>query len=124
MLSSSKTVMKRNLLRRIRMNNDKNRAKNSLTKTITKMVPAVFTALVATGLGFFALYTSPVPMIQEFGKMLTIGLVISFILGIFLLIPIFFVRDHFFNNVKRKKPEQEKEIKSSKMDNVLDWITK
>ncbi|MTW88248.1 MMPL family transporter [Virgibacillus dakarensis] len=106
------------------MNNDKNRAKNSLTKTITRMVPAIFTALVATGLGFVALYTSPVPMIQDFGKMLTIGLVISFILGVFLLIPIFFVRDHLFSNVKRKKPKQEKEIKSSKVDNVLDWITK
>lgn len=106
------------------MNNDKNRAKNSLTKTITKMVPAVFTALVATALGFVALYTSPVPMIQDFGKMLTIGLIISFILGIFFLIPILFVRDHFFSNARKKKPKQEKEEKASKMDKILDWITK
>ncbi|WP_062351136.1 efflux RND transporter permease subunit [Bacillus kwashiorkori] len=106
------------------MNNNKNRAKNSLTKTITKMVPAVFTALVATALGFVALYTSPVPMIQDFGKMLTIGLIISFILGIFLLIPILFVRDHFFSNMKKKKQKQEKVEKASKMDKVLDWITK
>lgn len=88
------------------------------------MVPAVFTALVATALGFVALYTSPVPMIQDFGKMLTIGLIISFILGIFLLIPILFVRDHFFSNMKKKKQKQEKVEKASKMDKVLDWITK
>jgi hydrophobe/amphiphile efflux-3 (HAE3) family protein len=106
------------------MNHDKNRAKVSLTKTLTKMVPAVFTALVATGLGFVALYTSPVPMIQDFGKMLTIGLVVSFILGIFLLIPILFTRDYFFSNVKKKQPEKEKRKETEKTDKAIAWITK
>lgn len=86
------------------------------------MVPAVFTALVATGIGFIALYTSPVPMIQDFGKMLTIGLVISFILGIFLLIPILFIRDHFFSNGKEIKSTTQKE-KVTKIDRALDWMT-
>src|SRR5690625_2172757 len=104
------------------MNN--NKVWKSLKNTITKMIPAVFTAMIATALGFIALYTSPVPMIQDFGKMLTIGLIISFILGIFLLIPILFVRDHFFSNMKKKKQKQEKVEKASKMDKVLDWITK
>src|SRR5690625_6673415 len=94
MRSSSKTVMLRKVLRRIQMNQNKNKAKDSLKATIKKMVPAVFTAFIATGIGFVALYTSPVPMIQDFGKMLTIGLIISFILGIFLLIPTLFVRDY------------------------------
>ena len=108
------------------MNNQKNKAKKSLYKTVTKMVPAVFTALVATGLGFIALYTSPVPMIQDFGKMLTIGLVVSFFLGVFLLIPILFTRDYFFSHTKEKQQEQqvEKEVKSSKIDVLLDWFTK
>lgn len=104
------------------MNNNKNHTKESLKKTITKMVPAVFTALVATGVGFIALYTSPVPMIQDFGKMLTIGLVISFFLGIFLLIPILFIRDHYFSNGKKKKVKQQDE-KSTKIDRALDWLT-
>lgn len=68
----------------------------SLKNTIRHMVPAVFTAIIATGLGFIALFTSPVPMIKDFGKMLTIGIVISFIVGLFILIPILFTRDHFF----------------------------
>ena len=106
------------------MNNDKSKATKSLILTIKKMVPAVFTAMIATALGFVALYTSPVPMIQDFGKMLTIGLVISFILGVFLLIPILFTRDHFFS--KMKKNEVKKQIKNetpSNIDKVLDWLT-
>src|SRR5690625_1119512 len=103
------------------MNN--NKVWKSLKNTITKMIPAVFTAMIATALGFIALYTSPVPMIQDFGKMLTIGLIISFILGIFLLIPTLFVRDYFFQNVKKKQPKQQRKKRTTKVDKVLDWIT-
>lgn len=109
------------------MNQNKHNAKQSLSNTIKKMVPAVFTALVATGIGFVALYTSPVPMIQDFGKMLTIGLVISFILGIFLLIPALFIRDYFFQHEKKKQPKQPKQPKNEKtikIDKALDWLTK
>src|SRR5699024_5425134 len=106
---SSKIVIQKRWQRRILMNRNKMKAKKSLYQTITKMVPAVFTALVATGLGFVALYTSPVPMIQDFGKMLTIGLVISFFLGIFLLIPIVFTRDFFFSETtEEKQPKKQK----------------
>ncbi|ASS91881.1 efflux RND transporter permease subunit [Aeribacillus pallidus] len=106
------------------MNNSKNKARKSLHKTITKMLPAVFTALVATGIGFVALYASPVPMIQDFGKMLTIGLIVSFILGIFLLIPVLFIRDYFFENAKKmKQPKHNEKETVSRMDRVLDWMT-
>lgn len=86
------------------------------------MVPAVFTALVATGIGFVALYTSPVPMIQDFGKMLTIGLIVSFILGVFILIPILFIRDYFFDNVQKKKSKHTKQG-TGKTDKMLNWLT-
>src|SRR5699024_4785968 len=119
---SSKTVMTRRGMRRIQMNNNKNRSKHSLNKTIKKMVPAVFTALVATGIGFVALYTSPVPMIQDFGKMLTIGLIVSFILGVFILIPILFIRDYFFDNVQKKKSKHTKQG-TGKTDKMLNWLT-
>ncbi|MFT8320807.1 MAG: MMPL family transporter [Bacillus sp. (in: firmicutes)] len=106
------------------MNSSKNKAKKSLHKTITKMLPAVFTALVATGIGFVALYTSPVPMIQDFGKMLTIGLIVSFILGIFLLIPVLFIRDYFFENTKKmKQPKHNEKVTDSRMNRALDWMT-
>jgi hypothetical protein len=107
------------------MNNHKNKVKKSLSKTITKMGPAVFTAMIATALGFVALYTSPVPMIQDFGKMLTIGIVVSFILAMFLLIPLLFIRDYFFSEEEKKQEQKQKEKRSDiRMNKVLDWITK
>ncbi len=107
------------------MNNNKNKAKQSLKETIKKMAPAVFTAMIATSLGFVALFTSPVPMIQDFGKMLTIGLVISFFLGIFILIPILFTRDYFFTTSDKKQVKKQKFSETpSKVDKILDWVTK
>ena len=49
-------------------------------------------AVFATVLGFISLYASPVPMIQDFGKMLTIGVIISFIGIVLLLMPILHLR--------------------------------
>ena len=39
------------------------------------------------------MFASPVPMIQDFGKMLTIGVIVSFVGSIFLLFPILGARD-------------------------------
>ncbi|MFT9598238.1 efflux RND transporter permease subunit [Mesobacillus sp.] len=100
------------------MNNKPNKA---LNQTLTKMVPAVLTALIATGLGFIALYTSPVPMIQDFGKMLTVGMIISFIVGVFILIPILFTRDHFFKRERIKKKQLK--FKNKKGDRLFNWFT-
>lgn len=98
-------------------------AHKSLYRTVTKMVPAVLTALIATSLGFISLYTSPVPMIQDFGKMLTIGMIISFIVGVFILIPLLFTRDYFFSN-KDFISHSKKTGKSSRFEIFLDGLTK
>lgn len=105
------------------MKNNRTKAKISLKKTITKMTPAVLTAMIATALGFVSLYASPVPMIQDFGKMLTIGLIVSFILGVFLLIPILFTRDYFFGENRVVQPKQLEKKPSSRSDRMLEWIT-
>lgn len=105
------------------MNNHKNNSKNSLRITVTKMIPAVLTALVATALGFIALYTSPVPMIQDFGKMLTVGMGVSFLVGVLLLIPILFARDYFFKTESTIK-KTKKNGKTSKVERFLDAFTK
>lgn len=60
----------------------------SVKETTEKIGKAVAIAVFATILGFISLYASPVPMIQDFGKMLTIGVIISFLGSIFLLFPI------------------------------------
>lgn len=56
--------------------------------TMKQIGKSVAIAVFATVLGFISLYISPVPMIQDFGKMLTIGVIISFLGSIFLLMPI------------------------------------
>ncbi|GAE47879.1 hypothetical protein [Mesobacillus boroniphilus] len=99
-----------------------NKPKKALRRTLTKMVPAVLTALVSTGLGFIALYTSPVPMIQDFGKMLTVGMIISFIVGVFILIPILFTKDHFFKGDGKEKNQII--LKNKKEDRFFYWFTK
>ncbi len=99
----------------------KNRSMNSAKKTVTRMAPAVLTALLATAVGFLSLYTSPVPMIQDFGKMLTIGMAVSFIVGLFILIPILFTRDHFFTKAVEEK--EERTPQRSKMEKVLGALT-
>ncbi|KXH87519.1 RND family transporter [Sporosarcina sp. HYO08] len=105
-------------------NNARDRAKKSLAVTIQKMVPAIFTAMVATVLGFIALSTSPVPMIQDFGKMLTVGMVISFLFALFLLLPILFVRDHFFSTKKKGQAKRKKAKRVIAIDRFLEWFTK
>lgn len=93
------------------MNNKKN-VQNALTKTIRKLAPLIVTALIATTLGLLSLYTSPVPMIQDFGKMLTIGLVISFLVAMFVLLPILILRD---KSLRKKKNQKKKIVKESRL---------
>ncbi|WP_245680571.1 efflux RND transporter permease subunit [Bacillus marinisedimentorum] len=99
----------------------KNKSADSAKKTVIKMAPAVLTALLATAVGFLSLYTSPVPMIQDFGKMLTIGMAVSFVVGLFILIPILFTRDHFFTKPAKEKEKRKPE--HSKMENVFGVLT-
>jgi hydrophobe/amphiphile efflux-3 (HAE3) family protein len=72
----------------------------SVKVTTEKIGKAIAIAVFATILGFISLYASPVPMIQDFGKMLTIGVIISFLGSIFLLFPILHIGSQ---NEKTKK---------------------
>jgi uncharacterized protein len=51
----------------------------AIKTTITKTGPAVMYAMLATSMGFVAMYVSPVPMIQSFGMVSIIGVVICYI---------------------------------------------
>uniref|UniRef100_UPI004046A632 hydrophobe/amphiphile efflux-3 (HAE3) family transporter n=1 Tax=Methanolobus sp. WCC4 TaxID=3125784 RepID=UPI004046A632 len=51
--------------------------------TIKHTGPAVLIALIITALGFISLLTSTVPMIQDFGKLLMIGIVMCFLSSLF-----------------------------------------
>lgn len=80
----------------------------ALKTTIYKLVPAVLISLIATSLGLLSLLQSKVPMIEDFGIMLTIGIVIAFILAILVLLPILTIRTKMVkpknNELKKRKP--------------------
>jgi len=80
----------------------------ALYKTVKKMVPAVLIAMISTALGLLSLYRSKVPMINDFGAMLTIGIVIAFMIAIFIFIPFLYIRDKHFPTVEHKKVKQIK----------------
>lgn len=94
----------------------------STKTTLGQIGKAVGIAVLATMLGFVSLFASPVPMIQDFGKMLTIGVVISFIASIFLLMPILRSRDLL--EEKQWKKFKEVEDTPTIIDRFLQRSTK
>ena len=101
----------------------KNEQKNNqaLTVTIKKMVPAVLIAMISTGLGLLSLYRSKVPMINDFGAMLTIGIVIAFMIAIFVFIPFLYIRDKHFpkETVKKTKALNQIQVVASMVTFIL-----
>lgn len=55
----------------------------ALIYTIKHTAPAVLIALTMTALGFVSLFTSTVPMIQDFGKLLLIGIIMCYFSSLF-----------------------------------------
>ncbi len=82
----------------------------ALKTTIFKLAPAVLISLIATSLGLLSLLQSKVPMIEDFGVMLTIGIIIAFILAMLVLLPILTIRAKLTKKedlvVKEKKPSK------------------
>ena len=71
---------------------DRNRtAKEALIATLSHMAPAVGVALIATIIGFLTLYISDIPMIRDFGIILAMGIVLCFLIALFLLSSILYL---------------------------------
>lgn len=93
----------------------------SVQTTLSQIGKAVGIAVFATVLGFISLYASPVPMIQDFGKMLTIGVIVSFLGSIFLLLPIIQIgklNDHPVKLITKNDKQ------NSKLDHFFGGLTK
>jgi hydrophobe/amphiphile efflux-3 (HAE3) family protein len=88
----------------------------SVEITLTQIGKAVGLAVLTTVMGFVSLFASPVPMIQDFGKMLTIGVGVSFVGSIFLLMPILGARDTVASKARDSR------IKDYDKPTVLDKI--
>lgn len=98
----------------------------SVKRTMSQIGKAVAIAVFATVLGFISLYASPVPMIQDFGKMLTIGVIISFIGSIFLLMPVLHLREKSNKQDELNTESDKKKIleKETILDKILKVTTK
>ncbi len=76
----------------------------AVINAVTYIGPAVAIALIAACLGFVALFFSPVPMIQDFGLMLIIGVLASYFVAAFPLTSILYWRD------RRKRGQPAKPV--------------
>ncbi len=80
--------------------------KQAIIDAVTHIGPAIGVAIITACLGFAALYFSPVPMIRDFGSMLILGVVASYILAIFFLLAVLYSHDH--RRVHSKKSNKKK----------------
>ncbi|MGA4722122.1 efflux RND transporter permease subunit [Fictibacillus nanhaiensis] len=67
--------------------------KEATMQSIKKMGPAVGIAVFAMTLGFVTLLISKVPMIQHFGIMLSVGVIVSYTVSLLLMYTVFMLRD-------------------------------
>jgi hydrophobe/amphiphile efflux-3 (HAE3) family protein len=88
----------------------------AIIKSITQMFPVVGIALLATIIGFITLYISEVPMIRDFGMMLAVGIVISYIMGLFLLHSVIYLAD---KKAKIKRLQKEAKEASGRIERIL-----
>ncbi|WP_321430277.1 RND family transporter [uncultured Methanolobus sp.] len=86
--------------------------------TIKHTGPAVGTAVVATSLGFVALFISSVPMIQDFGKISLIGVILCYIASMFVLVSILYLLDRRYE--KKACNPSGKNIPAKKQVNTND----
>ena len=68
-------------------------AGRALVRSMTQIGHAIAIAIIAACLGFSALFFSPVPMIRDFGYTLIFGIVMCYIVAVFLLMPILYWYD-------------------------------
>jgi hydrophobe/amphiphile efflux-3 (HAE3) family protein len=70
----------------------------AVIETIKHTGPAVLIALIITSLGFFSLFTSTVPMVQDFGKLLLIGIIMCFLSALFVGVTVIYGLDRLRKN--------------------------
>ncbi len=77
----------------------------AVIETIKHTGPAVLIAVTITGLGFFSLFTSSVPMIQDFGKLLLTGIIMCFLSSLFVGVTVIYGLDIL---IKKKNNKNNK----------------
>ena len=109
----------------------------AVVETIKNTGPAVLIALGMTALGFVSLFTSSVPMIQDFGKLLLIGIIMCYLSSIFVGIVTVSLFDKYSDKnplkkvakklkpagIRRKKNSENKGTGSHKTEILLQKTT-
>jgi len=93
----------------------------AITASLSRIFPVVAIALLSTIIGFITLYISGVPMIRDFGMMLTVGIVLSYIIGLFLLHSVLYVGDRKVPVSRLKRAASQA---SGRIERVLSRIGK
>jgi len=79
----------------------------AIVTSLSRMFPSVGIALLATIIGFITLYISEVPMIRDFGVVLAVGIVFSYLVALFLLHSIIYQSDKRTPIAKLRKESTE-----------------
>jgi hydrophobe/amphiphile efflux-3 (HAE3) family protein len=107
---------------------DKGNKTRAIVETVKHTGPAVLIALVMTALGFFSLFTSSVPMIQDFGKLLLIGIVMCYLASIFVGVVTLSIFDSYSGRnplkkiAKKMKPSDPEKKKKSEGESDSDRL--
>ena len=80
--------------------------------TVAHTAPAVLIALIITGAGFFSLFSSTVPMIQDFGLLCLIGIIMCYIASLFVGVTVIYQMEKGRTNRKSQNGGGRKERKS------------
>jgi len=91
----------------------------AILTSLPRMLPVVGIALVATVISFVTLYLSEVPMVRDFGMMLAVGVVLSFLTGVFLLHAILYRGDR---RADVSQLSRAAERASGRRERVLAWV--
>ncbi len=94
-------------------------AQDAVVESVGHIGPAVGIALVAGCLGFSALLFSPIPMIQDFGLTLIVGVIAAYIVAIFPLMAILYWHDRRKKNGDvQKETSKENPEKRPSTENI------
>ncbi len=107
---------------------DKGNKTRAVIETIKHTGPAVLIALAMTALGFFSLFTSTVPMIQDFGKLLLIGIIMCYLASIFVGVVTLSIFDSYSDRnplrkiAKKIKPSSTEKKKKAEGESESDRL--
>jgi hydrophobe/amphiphile efflux-3 (HAE3) family protein len=94
---------------------------DAVVASISKILPVVAIALVATIIGFITLYISEVPMVRDFGLVLALGVLFCFLLALLLLHSIMYKGDRRIPVAKLRKASL---AASGRMEKILAWVAR